>query len=79
MTARNPKAFQRGLEHRQRIKTLMLDHVEGHPLRRHLTVQQIHARLPHLGLSTIYWYVAALHDEAEATAQGWNSSNSSAN
>jgi hypothetical protein len=68
MAARNRQAFERGREHRQQIKALLLAHARQHPLV-HLTGKQVQEHFPHLALSTIWSHMAEIRREAESVSE----------
>ena len=62
----------RGQTHRAAIRQLMIEHMRGNPLRRHLKGKEIRERLLahgiNLKLSTVLLYVSEIHAEAETEA-----------
>jgi hypothetical protein len=72
VTARNRPAYERGQEHYRLIKAAMLEHARRNPLRP-VSGKELHARFPHLGLSTVYWYMAQVREEAESMADSLES------
>ena len=63
---RNRQAFERGQEHRARIKALLADHQRRSPWARPLTAKELHGQYPHIKPSTIAWHIAELRYEAQA-------------
>jgi hypothetical protein len=61
--------YERGRAHRDAIREVMLAHVRGNPLRRHLSGKEVQTRLSFaLKLSTVLWHMAAIYAEAETEA-----------
>lgn len=71
---RNRMAYERGRQHREEIRAVMLEHARLHPLRR-LTAKAIMARLPP-GLSerSVRWHMQQIITEAELDCRRGNSS-----
>jgi hypothetical protein len=65
---RNRAAHARGQEHREQIKTAMLEHARRHPLAKPLSGAQLQAQFPHLGISTVFWHMSQIRAQADAEA-----------